>query len=239
MAVEVVELLMERLMGERLISREIEVLAAVPNPINLKPNATSDVNQNAHASKQSCGSTCLEHQHERIHEKRRLREHVSIKIPVRNSREDGAASSLTNGIKLASPESAETDFLATSRFYIIGCSPETHFQCLLGSLEDAIVFSVELSRLIVIGVKVIRRLLRLDHVHDIHHAIVTRIARYRLLRGLGSHAVSFSHEVIRSDLSVRRAVRKETFWPRKPNRWVQRGQKLAWTAGKLNREQAL
>jgi hypothetical protein len=108
-AVEVVQLLKEGLVGELLVARKVEILPAVTHPINLEAQKLSKLDQNGNASKQRSSSASLKHHHVRIDKERRLREHISIQVLVGDAREDGAACAATNLVQVTTRQATKAN----------------------------------------------------------------------------------------------------------------------------------
>mmetsp|Transcript_25060 Transcript_25060/g.52702 ORF Transcript_25060/g.52702 Transcript_25060/m.52702 type:complete len:331 (+) Transcript_25060:845-1837(+) len=170
-AVEVIHLLMERSVRKHLISRKVEVLAIVSQPVDFQTDATSQFNKSGNATQEGGGSTSLEHDHVGVHEERTLGKDVGVEVAVGHLRENGAPRTLADTIEVRAGKGSQPD--TTDALHLIvaggpvaegsfvvgnggdslvaGDFAKTHFERLLGPFENSVVLA-DFSRVVVLVV---------------------------------------------------------------------------------------
>jgi len=128
-SLEVIQLLLERRMGEILLAGKGVVLAGVTDPFQLHTQGIGELKQGGDATEQGGGATGLEHDLVRPDEEAGLGQEVSILVVVGDHVEDGAAGLLAELIKLLAGKST------TAQGVLPYTRLEAHFQSLLWTLK--------------------------------------------------------------------------------------------------------
>mmetsp|Transcript_37638 Transcript_37638/g.58306 ORF Transcript_37638/g.58306 Transcript_37638/m.58306 type:complete len:252 (-) Transcript_37638:492-1247(-) len=108
-AVKVVQLLMEGLVRELLVSRKIEILSAVSDPIDFQAHFTTKFNKQSNAAEQSCGTTGFQDDHVRIHKEGGFRQNIRIEVLVGNTGQNRAPSTSANAAQMIAREATKAD----------------------------------------------------------------------------------------------------------------------------------